>query len=53
MKRRRAIRAYTGHQGEVKAAQFSPDGKHIATAGADGTIRIWAAATHGSEDRGD
>ena len=41
--RRRAVRAYAGHQGEVKAAVFAPDGQHIASAGADGTIRIWRA----------
>ncbi len=33
------------HGDTVYAAVFSPDGARIITAGADGTVRIWSAAT--------
>ena len=34
-----------GHDGAVFSAAFSPDGARIVTASADGTARIWDAAT--------
>jgi WD40 repeat protein len=33
------------HKGSVVAASFSPDGKSVLTASADGTARLWNAAT--------
>jgi WD40 repeat protein len=30
-----------GHFGEVHAAVFSPEGKHVLSGGFDGTLRLW------------
>jgi Novel STAND NTPase 1/WD domain, G-beta repeat len=33
------------HEGEVKSAQFSPDGQRVVTASGDGTARLWFVAS--------
>lgn len=33
--------AFRGHRGQVNAAAFSPDGKHLVSASHDGTVLLW------------
>src|ERR1044072_2297444 len=35
----------TGHDGDITAATFSPDGSQIATGSDDGTVKVWNAST--------
>ena len=37
----REVNQFSGHQGWVKSASFSPDGHYLATAGDDGMVKIW------------
>jgi len=38
---------YRGHSGSVYAVTWSPDGKRIASGGADGTVQVWEASLGG------
>ncbi len=39
------VRSFNGHSGVAFRVRFSKDGRHLFSGGADGTARIWDAAT--------
>jgi WD40 repeat protein len=36
-----------GHRGEVRSLAYAPDGRTLATAGADGSVKLWDASGYG------
>lgn len=39
------LRSYCGHQSDVNAVRFHPNGTYLATGSSDKTVRLWSAQT--------
>jgi WD40 repeat protein len=45
------VAALAGHKGTVRAVTFSGDGSLLASAGSDGTIRLWEINSQNKPER--